>query len=228
MFTKKCTNQHVQGLRVNSLATGRRHLLRDVSFNECVFDSVLLADADKHLWKDRHEFLDVRASECCFRNCLIKGALLERVALVRCTAPDGGLVLWKCVLDEVVFDGSFDSLRVIPPESHRYADRSDYVIDVRGARCSEVEILGIPPHLVRYDANVGGVLSRPVLEAAGWPKDEVSEYFGGIMVKFKSYGGEASVYVVPTEAPEAPDLLEELAGLKTRGWIQDGGSTAYR
>jgi hypothetical protein len=37
---------------------------------------------------------------------------------------------------------------------------------------------------------------------------QVSEYFGGIMVKFKVYGGDPSVYVVPTGAPEGPELLE--------------------
>ncbi len=209
MFTKKCTSQHLHGLRVNSLATGRRHLLCDVSLDDCVFDSVLLAETDTHPWKHRHEFYDVRASECCFRNCLIKGALLERVALVRCRAPDGGLVLWKCVLDQVVFDGFFETLRVIDQKVI-----ATLGIPIMQSTCVAHDAVrwrsvGIPPQLVRYDPSVGGVLSRRVLEAAGWPTDEVSEYFGGIMVKFKSYGGEASVYVVPTEAPEAPDLLEE-------------------
>jgi hypothetical protein len=224
MFTKKCIGQHVRGRQVVSLATGRRHLFRDVTFEQCEFDSVLIGKPDTDIWRRRHEFHNVRALECRFRNCLLKHALLEHVTFERCSAPDGGLVLWKCVLHEVVFDGVYESLRVIPPDGYHYAEDPDvgpsFAIDVRTTRCGEVELLGIPPSLVRYDSAIGGVVSRGALAADGWPAGEVSEYFGGIMVKFKAYGGNSSVYIVPTEAPEGPELLKELAALRSRGWVQ--------
>ena len=218
----------MHGRKLASVATGRRHVFREVILETCDFDSVALAEPDFDLRKRPHEFRNIRATRCRFRNCLIQNALLQNVFFADCSAPEGGLVLWKCVLQEVVFEGVYETLRVIPPNDHSYAEpeierlstASPFVLDVRKARFSEVEILGIPPSLVRFDSTVGGVLSRDVLEDAGWPAFSVSEYFGGIMLKMKAYGGPASVYVVPTEAPQGPELLAELTTLRARGWVQ--------
>jgi len=184
----------------------------------CKFDSVLLA---KPLlgW---HEFGDVHAVDCCFRNCLVKEARLTRVTLRRCQASAGGIVLWKCILDQVTFDGEYESLRILPPSEHRYAASGNgtFVIDVRTAKCSEIELLGIPPPMVRFDPSSAAVLSRDVLDRAGWPICAVSDYLGGILAKFRSYGGPSSVYAIPTGAEDAPALLAELAALRERGWLQ--------
>lgn len=94
------------------------------------------------------------------------------------------------------------------------------MIDVRGARFGEVEFLGIAPRDALYDREVGGVVSRRVLGEAGWPiRGDVSEYFGGIVHKFKLYGGDEGIYVVPTLAPDAHVLMAEFRELKKRGWI---------
>lgn len=224
MFTKKCIGQRVSDRTIVSLATGRRHLLRDVVFERCVFDSVLLGKTDMDLLGRRHEFHNAQFRACCFRNVLVKNAVLEGVTLADCSAPAGGLTLWRCELHEVVFDGQYETLKVTPPKGNPYgADpqaRPSFAVDVRSARCAEVELLGIPPNLVHYDPEFGGVLLRDVFEGEGWPVDTVSEYFGGILVKFKAYGGASSVYIVPTEAPDRPDLLAELAIMRSRGWVQ--------
>jgi len=152
---------------------------------------------------------------------MIKEADLTRVSLLRCTGKRGGLVLWKCLLTEVRIDGVFESLRIVPPDGNGYAATppTQYAVDVSTARCGEVEILGIPPELVRYDPEYGGILGRKVLMHAERLLQQGSDYFGGIVAKFRAYGGERSVYVVPTEAPEAPLLLKELRDLKAQGLL---------
>jgi len=47
----------------------------------------------------------------------------------------------------------------------------------------------------------------------------VSEYFSGIVYKFKLYGGDRAVYVVPTLGAHATALAHELGELKKRGWV---------
>lgn len=218
MFAKRCTNRTFKDFQWKSIATGRRHLLRDVSMEGCMLDSVLLAKP----FRGWHDLEDVRAVDCCFRNCLVKQARLTRVTLERCQAPAGGIILWKCILEQVTFDGVFDSLRMLPPSDHRYAESRDdpFVVDIRTATCAEIELLGIPPSLVRFDPSNAGVLSREVFERERWPVHAVSEYLGGIMVKFRAYGGPTSVYAIPTGADDAPTLLAELAALRERGWVQ--------
>lgn len=89
-----------------------------------------------------------------------------------------------------------------------------FVVDIREARC------GIPPTLVKYRTASAGILARRVWDAEGWSTAGLSEYFVGIVDKFKAYGSAASVYVVPTEAPDARQLLSELATLKSKGLVQ--------
>jgi hypothetical protein len=158
VFTKKCISQTLKDLRLESVATGRPHLLRGVSMEACKFDSVALAKPF-HGW---HEFEDVHALDCCFRNCLVNQARLTRVTLRRCQAPDGGIVLWKCILDQVTFDGEYESLRILPSGDHRYdaSVSGAFAVDVRTAKCTEIELLGIPPPLVRFDPCSAAVLSR--------------------------------------------------------------------
>jgi len=218
VFAKKCINRTLKDLRFESIATGRRHLLQGVSMEGCKFDSVLLAKP----FRGWHEFGDVHAVDCCFRNCLVKQARLTRVTLHRCEAPAGGIVLWKCILDQVTFDGVYESLRILPPTDHEYgaSNNDTFIVDIRTATCVEIELLGIPPPLVRFDRATAAVLSRDVLDRAGWPIQSVSDYLGGIMIKFRSYGGPASVYAIPTGAKDAPALIAELAVLRERGWLQ--------
>ncbi len=224
MFSKKCIGQHVSGRQFVSVATGRRHVLRDVVIEDCEFNSFLLGKTDFDLRKRGHELRNVRVVNCRLGNCMIKFAVLEQVSLVSCTAPEGGLRLWKCLLREVSINGDFETLAVIPPDDDVYAPEnfgdSSYAVDVRYARCHEVELIGIPAGLVKYDSATGGTLRRSILQAEGWPSNRVSQYFGGIMEKFRLYGGDSSVYVVPVAARDAAALLDELASLKDRGWVE--------
>lgn len=194
-------------------------MLQHVEFHDCKFDSVLLSSSDAGLFGGRHAFQDVQALDCRFTNCVLKDAELTKVSLIRCSGEDGGLILWKCTLKEVRIDGIFETLRILPPKAGGQGILSGtYALDVSTARCAEVEILGIPPELVRYDPQRGGILARRILDAERL-ETEASEYFGGILAKFRSYGGDRSVYVVPTEAPDAPLLIKELQELKARGLI---------
>src|SRR5262245_32675288 len=99
MLSKKCSGRQVSALSYKAIATGRPHVIHDVSFDQCSFDSILLADSTGILGR-RHEFADVRFTDCRFSNCLIKNADLTRVRLLRAAAVDGEIVLWKCFLRE--------------------------------------------------------------------------------------------------------------------------------
>ena len=77
MFAKKCADRSLRSLRLESVATARRHVLHDVSMEACKFDSVLLSPPMLRC----HEFRDVRAVDCTFRNCLIKNANLQRFSV---------------------------------------------------------------------------------------------------------------------------------------------------
>jgi hypothetical protein len=220
VFAKKCIDQQLRGKQWTSIASGRRHLLKNVTLEDCTLDSVLLATPGFPFGSKPHEFRDVSATRCSFKNCLIKHAVLQNVQCLDCKASAGGLVLWRCFLNEVTLDGVYETLTVIPPKGGVVPEGSSFMIDIRAAKCGEIEIMGIPPERVKYDPSFAGVLSRTALESAGWPTSGVSDYFGGAVIKFRTYGGDKSVYVVPTAAPDAADLLRELEMLKERGWVQ--------
>jgi hypothetical protein len=222
MLASMYTAQEFHGERVQSVTTARRHLVRKVACSDCSFDALHLVRPGR--WSGRHEFSDVTAVRCSFDACSVEFAELRNVALKECSVGEGGVLLNDCLLRNVTLQGDFGSLRVLPPESGRTEGgeplADGLALDVRGARFGEVEFLGIRPDAVAYDHAVGGVISRDVLSKAGWPvRGQVTEYFGGIVYKFKLYGGDHAVYIVPTLAPDARMLMHELDDLKKRGWV---------
>lgn len=230
MFARRFEDEKYDDVALPYQTTVRRHALRNVEVTDSRFDHVHLAPPWPPVWpwKGRHEFVGVTLQRCTFTGCSLSNALLKRVTFDECVGKEE-LILDDCLLEQVVFRGKCSSLRIIPgpsetgtaprPFSDFYA-KVDYAIDVREGQFREIELLTIPPSKVRFNANSGGILHRNILEAAGWPGLEFSDYFQGLVYKFRLYGGDAGVYLIPSGRHSTKRMQDELAELRRRGLVE--------
>ncbi len=233
-MTRVFTDQVVSG--IHDRDSGR--ILEDIEFVGCTFRDCTLSmasapDKSTHV---RRAFL----KNCRAEHCLVMNPVLHQVTVDTLATGRTPLFTWGALFDEVTITGQVDSIVVTPhPDSPLFpaADRVafsnsreefysqiEWALDIRGAQAKELEVYGVPSHLIRRDPATQAVVRREhALDERRWRQlDLAGTWWKAAINKLLLHGYDEVVLAVPLRHPRAALFAAGLELLRSVG-IADPG-----
>lgn len=179
-----------------------------------------------------------------FIGCSARGTAIE-AAIVRNVVVDGlrtyGLFqTWGAVFEHTTLRGRIDRMMLSPivqpglagPELQRVFDQAnrrfysnvDWALDITEAEVTELDLRGVPGHLVRRDPETQVVVTRSAALAGAWRQLPLEDTYWGVAIENMILEGmDACVLVAPKRDRRFNALLRGLHVLRDAGVAAEEG-----
>lgn len=166
----------------------------DIEFCRCYFESCALSIARRP--PDRSTIRNIRLLDCSQRGCRLDSAIVEDVLVDGLKTHGQLLQTWGAVFNRVVLRGKIDRLMIstdvfpsilmaeadrrreidsFRAENAEYYRRVDWALDISQGEFKELDIRGVPTHLIRRDAETQVVVTRKKALEGRWKELEFRE-----------------------------------------------------
>ena len=145
----------------------------DIEFRECYFQSSAISMTDNP--ELRSTVRNVRLIDCEQRGCALEAGVLEDI-LVDGFKTNGGFDAWATAFKHVTLRGNIGEIMInqavasglaAPAEQQAFDEANasyyagvDWALDITEAAFQELDIRGVPAHLVRRDPDTSIVITR--------------------------------------------------------------------
>ncbi len=221
---RKYVNRHFAGLVDRD--SGR--VLEDLMLHRCSFTGCALSLARAP--ELRTTVRNARLEDCEVAGCLIQSAIVEDVDVHNLASPD--LVsTWGAVFNRVVLRGRFGRLLLSPLidsaligtaqqaafdlANAAYYRNVQWALDISQLEAEEVDIRGVPAHLIRRDKATQVVVRREKAMSGSWRRLDLSgTYWPTYLEDLPMTDQDATVLVAPKASPLFDKLLGGLNRLR--------------
>lgn len=226
-MSREYNRQEIRGFHDRN--TGR--LFTDIVFNYCRFISCTISTTTKP--SKRSIIRKVRLNGCEVTGCTIYPAIIEDV-LVSGLKTHTLLQTWGAVFKHVKLEGNIGRIMLSPlisigrdrPKAQaafdkantEYYQKVDWALDISEGRFYEIDIRGIPAHLIKRDSESQVVVTREKALLGEWRNLDLSKTYWDTGIQFMLNRGDNDVVLVaPKRDPKYSDLLDGLKKLRDAG-----------
>lgn len=204
----------------------------DMEFRKCYFESCGLSITLQP--SRRSTVRNVQLLDCSQRGCSIYGALFENVLIDGLKTNGQLLQVWGAAFNHVVLRGKIDRLMissiafpgVATPEQQQAFDdantdfcrRVDWALDISHGEFKELDIRGLPTHLIRRDVETQVVVTRKKALQGQWKELELSETLWRTWINdFLQTEEPSTVLAAPKRDAKFRNYLADLRLLREAG-----------
>lgn len=221
-------NQLFKGVRDRNSA----RLLADMEFRKCVFDNCSIS-----ITQDvarRSVVRNIHLINCTAKSCGVEPAIIEDVVIDGLKTNGKLLQAWGAAFRHVTLKGAIDRLMLSPvvvltdldsPINRAFAKANaeyyasvDWALDISCAEAKELEIQGVPAHLIRRDPETQVVVTAEKAIRHEFTKLQYGETHWNFSIQFMLNRGDTDVVLVaPKKSPKFKVLLAGLEMLRKEG-----------
>lgn len=208
----------------------------DLEFRRCRFESCAISITRKP--HRRSTVRNVRIIDCTEVGCVLDTAIVEDVE-VNGLKTNGTFHTWGAVFSHVTLRGRVGDIMISPTVSPgqasaaeqrafdaahvTYYEAVDWALDIREAEFDDVDLRGIPGHLVRRDPETQALITRAKALQGKWRQFDLSKtYWPTAIDLFLDGPWDSTVLVAPKHDRSYQVLLDGLRLLRDEGIAELG------
>jgi len=204
----------------------------DAEFHRCYFEGCAISVTDDPGLRTTAR--NVKLIDCSQRGCTIYPGVFEDCLVDGLNSHGQMLQSWGAVFNRVVLKGKIDKIMISDdvdtleehPEIQRAFDKAnadyyagiDWALDISQAEFREIDLSGVPAHLVRRDPETQVVISRKRVLNVDWENLPFAHQFTPYFIaEVLQSGAESDVFVAPKRGASFRKLLQDVELLRKAG-----------
>lgn len=209
-------------------------IYENMQFTRCTFDGCLVSQTNNPLY--RSVMRNMTFNNCLlYRNCNTGCGILENITIEN-LRTNGLIRIQSSVFKHVTIKGnigkiminnlhwSFDDLvlKSFERENEEYYRKVDWALDISEAKFLEVDIRGIPAHLIKRDLRTQKIITRDKALTIDWDKVKLKNRIFAISISsFLDREDKDLILIAPKRSNKFEDLVYDLRILEEAGYLEE-------